>query len=369
VKVLYLSRGYSPHDHRFLSAISSKAERTFFSRLEQDLVSENRPLPDGVEEIDWTSGGRLQPQEIVRALDENIHRLNPDLVHAGPIPSVAFTAARTGYSPLISMSWGSDILIQAQSEPALSAARYALEHSALAFADCHAVKEELAALGMRLEDIVVFPWGVDLQHFSPRPDTQIRADLGWQDERVILSTRSLEPHYGAETVLDGFIQAAIQDPTLRLLQLGQGSLRERLQKKLAEAGMQARAHFAGQVGYDLLPNYYRSADLYLTASRADGSSISLLEAMASGLPALVTDIPGNREWVTEGDTGWFFPVGDAERLATGIASAFSSAGGLESMGQHARQVAETRADWQKSIETMMAGYQRVLDKEFQTNGT
>jgi glycosyltransferase involved in cell wall biosynthesis len=261
------------------------------------------------------------------------------------------------------MSWGSDILVDARSDPARSAAKFALEHSALAFADCHAVEEQLIALGMPLEDIVIFPWGVDLTQFLPRPDSKIRSDLGWENKRVILSARSLEPHYGAEIVVDGFMQAGKHDSALRLLQLGMGSLMDRLSEKLAAAGMQDRVHFAGQVAYDLLPGYYQAADLYVTASQSDGSSISLLEAMASGLPALVSDIPGNREWITEGHSGWFFPVGNAARLSEGILKAFSSSGELESLGQHARQLAETSADWRRSVDRMLAGYQRALGKE------
>jgi glycosyltransferase involved in cell wall biosynthesis len=362
VRILYLSRGYSPHDHRFLTAISTWAGSTFFSRLDQNLVYENRPLPDGVQEIDWATGGG-PPAEPIGSLQAIIHDLKPDLIHAGPIPSVAYIAAKTGFSPLVSMSWGSDILVEAQSDPARSAARFALERSALAFADCHAVEEQLAALGMPVEDIVVFPWGVDLEYFSPRPDRKLRVELGWENKRVILSTRSLEPHYGAEVVLDGFIQAAKRDSALRLLQLGQGSLYDSLQAKLDGSGMADRVHFTGQVTHDRLPDFYRAADLYVTASLADGSSISLLEAMACGLPALVSDIPGNREWVTEGETGWFFPVGSVDHLTQGIIGAFSSAEKLEAMGQHARQVAEARADWRRSIDTMLAGYQRALAKE------
>ena len=55
---------------------------------------------------------------------------------------------------------------------------------------------------------------------------------------------------------------------------------------------------------------YRAADLYLSASHSDGSSVSLMEALGCGLPVLVSDIPGNREWVTDGEQGWLFPDGD-----------------------------------------------------------
>jgi glycosyltransferase involved in cell wall biosynthesis len=362
VNVLYLSRGYSPHDHRFLSAIASAAQRTYFSRLEPDLVYESRPLPPGVEEVDWTrSIEQPAPEaEVLRSLGDLIERVKPDLVHAGPIPTVAYAAAKTGFSPLVSMSWGSDILVDAQAEPARSAARFSLGQSTLAFADCNTVREELASLGMPDERIVVFPWGVDLEHFSPQPTSPVRKRLGWEKMRVVLSTRSLEPHYGAEVVVEGFTLAARQDSSLRLIQLGQGSLQNQLEVKLADTDMKERVHFTGQVDFDRLPEYYNAADLYVTASQADGSSISLLEAMASGLPSLVSDIPGNREWVMEGETGWLFPVGNSQQLAEGLLQAFENVDQLRTMGSQARRVAEKRANWKQSVEIMLSAYERVL---------
>ena len=76
-----------------------------------------------------------------------------------------------------------------------------------------------------------------------------------------------------------------------------------MRRILEQGDVLDRVHFGGQVGYDNLPLYYGASDLYLSASHSDGSSVSLMEALASGLPVLVSDIPGNREWISEGKTG------------------------------------------------------------------
>ena len=364
MRILYLSGGYSPHDYRFLSAIAEAADRTYFGRLNTARVYESRALPQGVEEVGWGKAldqdGQLT--EAVESLKAVMDRVQPDLVHAGPIPSVAHYAAQSGFSPLISMSWGSDILVEAQTDPARSAARSTLSHSSLAFADCQIVKQELIALGMPADRIVVFPWGVELDHFSPRTGSSVRAELGWEGQDVVLSTRSLEPHYGAAVVINGFIKAAAQNLEMRLLLLGRGSLQNRLQEKLTEAGMQDRVHFAGQIEHQQLPAYYRAADLYITASQSDGSSISLLEAMACGLPTLVSDIPGNREWVGEEEIGWLFPAGDSDWLSQGLLDAFSDPDRLAGMGEKARQVTQNRADWNHSVEVMLAAYRSILSE-------
>ena len=70
------------------------------------------------------------------------------------------------------------------------------------------------------------------------------------------------------------------------------------------------------------------ADLYISPSHVDGSSVSLMEALACGLPCLVSDIPANQEWVREGENGWLFPDGDDERLAGKILAAVQAAAGI-----------------------------------------
>ena len=79
----------------------------------------------------------------------------------------------------------------------------------------------------------------------------------------------------------------------------------------------------------------------LSASRSDGSSISLLEAMACGCPRWFPDIPGNREWVTPGENGWLFPLDNAEALAAAILNAIEQRDRLAEMGCAARRTAES----------------------------
>jgi glycosyltransferase involved in cell wall biosynthesis len=103
------------------------------------------------------------------------------------------------------------------------------------------------------------------------------------------------------------------------------------------------------------------ADLYISASHVDGSSVSLMEALACGLPCLVSDIPANREWVTDGENGWLFPDGDAEALAARILQAIDRKYELYEMGLSARQLAESRADWNKNFPLLLFAYQSAIN--------
>ncbi len=69
-------------------------------------------------------------------------------------------------------------------------------------------------------------------------------------------------------------------------------------RRIAAAGLEGRVQFAGNVPEDEMVTHFQASDVYISASHSDGSSVSLLQAMACGLPVIVSDIPGNREWVS-----------------------------------------------------------------------
>ena len=368
MRVLYLSRSYTPHDHRFLAAIGAGGHQAYFLPLQgRQVATESRPLPAGVEQIRWRAGKGLRealiPPGAVMELRRVLARLQPDLVHAGPVQLGAFLAALAGARPLVTMSWGSDMLLGARRGLGRWAARWTLRRSAVFLCDCQAVARVAQGLDMPPERIRVFPWGVDLDHFQPGGGRALRQQLKWDDCFIALSTRNLEPVYGVETLVQGFVRAAQEEPSLRLLMLGQGSLASRIKTILAQQGMLERVHFAGLVGFDALPEYYRAADVYVSASHSDGSSISLLEAMASGLPAIVSDIPGNREWVSAEHNGWLFPPGDSHALARALLEARAQRQKLAAIARAARALAEQQADWRRNQGELLKAYELALALE------
>jgi glycosyltransferase involved in cell wall biosynthesis len=143
--------------------------------------------------------------------------------------------------------------------------------------------------------------------------------------------------------------------------LGSGSLESEVKQRLALAGLDERVHFPGQVEYAHLPDYYRAADLYLSASHSDGSSVSLLEAMGCGLPALVSDIPGNREWVDHGTNGWLFPDGDTRALRLALLERVEAPESLPDAGARARERVESLANWDDNFRRLLGAYSLALD--------
>ncbi len=287
----------------------------------------------------------------------------PEFVHAGPVPTSAFVTAAAEFRPLAAMSWGSDLLLDVDADASSRLrARFALERSDLLFCDCDAVRVKAQELsGFPADQIVKFPWGVDLDRF--RPDSKglpWRERPGWRDATILVATRSWEPGYGIETLLECFARATRQGLDLRLVLVGSGSLRKWVEAFVAEHGLRDRVLMPGVVDHDVLPEYFRSADFYVACTPSDGSSVSLLEALASGLPAVVADNAGNREWVTPGKNGWLARPNDPDAFTRSLADAASSPAPVRrTMAAANRALAEVYADWKKNKRLLLAAYDRI----------
>ena len=197
MRPLYFTRDYTPHDHRFLSALAGSAHSIYSLRLERSgRQLEDRPLPPQVEQVQWRGGQAplrtADAPALLADLKRVIRRVQPDVIHAGPIQSAAFLAALSGFRPLVSMSWGSDLLMDAERDWKMRyATRYTLRRSTVLVGDCDAVRKKAGEFGFPAGRVVLFPWGVDLTRFSTTSLSPLEANSR-RTRSTSLSSRVLE---------------------------------------------------------------------------------------------------------------------------------------------------------------------------------
>ena len=362
MKIIYFSPGYTTHDHRFLKAISENGHEVFFVQLEgSQRQVEDRPVPEEVQQVLWKGGrGRFRWRDLPR-LTCDLRRLTkeikPDLVHAGPVQTCAFIAILSGFRPVLTMSWGFDLMEDVHKSKWMEwVTRYTLSHSTFFTSDANVTCEKAIAYGMDREKTVVFPWGVDLERFNVSKSKRENVETF-----TLFCNRSWETRYGVDVLARAFVLATQRSENVDLILLGSGSQANRIRQILNTGGVLDRVTFGGQVSQTELPGWYGMADLYISPSYVDGSSVSLMEALACGLPCLVSDIPANKEWVRENEDGWLFPAGDAGALAEKILAAMDQREKLPQMGRASRRSAEQRADWKKNSEVLMSAYRGIME--------
>lgn len=368
MRILYFTRDFNAHDQRFTSALANTSHEVFLLRLEsQPFTLLPRQIAPGVEEVKWTGGKELftwsKTMEYVKDLKRVIHEVQPDVIHAGPVHMCAYLAALAGYKQLVTMSWASDILHEVKYNRTLArTARYALKRTSVLVGDCQAMADKAVEYYRFPQDrIVLFPWGVDLELFKPNGVPYLRSELGWKDAFVMLCLRSWEPVYGVDLVVEAFARAVREVPDMRLLLYGSGSQNELVRDMITRYDLEEKVFLGGKVSNADLPSVYRSADIYLTAAHSDGSSVSLMEALACGLPSIVSDIPGNLEWVEHDKHGWVFPDGNVGFLAAAMTAAYNQRKKLKGFSQNARQLAVVKADWKKNFQELLRAYEMAVE--------
>jgi glycosyltransferase involved in cell wall biosynthesis len=253
------------------------------------------------------------------------------------------------------MSWGFDLMQDVHKGRLWEfATRYTLKHSAFFISDAYVTREKAIAYGMDPNKTIVFPWGVDLEQFHV--ETLKRSNL---EMFTLFCNRSWEPLYGVDILTRAFVKVAQQRKDVELVLLNGGSQGNIIRGLLQKGDVLDRVTFGGQIAQANLPHWYHAADLYISASHVDGSSVSLMEALASGLPCLVSDIPANKEWIEEGVNGWLFRDGNVDDLAEKILIAIKNRKSLKNIGEAARKTAEQKADWKKNFGKLLEVYEKI----------
>jgi glycosyltransferase-like protein len=162
--------------------------------------------------------------------------------------------------------------------------------------------------------------GVDRKRFTPRPDGRerdVRQMLGLRDGPVFLSVGGVEARKNALGALKGFLEARRLHPSAQLVIAGGASLldhsacqaafRATLEASGASTGPGGSVILAGTIADDAMPALYRSADALAFPSLKEGFGLAVLEAMASGVPAIVSQIAPFTEYLNEGECLWVDP--------------------------------------------------------------
>jgi len=366
MRVLYFSDNVSDHNRRFLEKLSEAGIEIWFLDPTSEVAPESW-LPRNVYWIQ--SRQRLRrdtaPDEFAEFLPEFqdcLTTIRPDLVHSGPAHTCGYVTALSEFHPWLLTSWGSDVLSFLERGADWDGAiRAALSSADGLFFDCEAVRAKAKQLADIPDGrIVQFPWGVRKGSFAPegpRPAEFVHES----GTCVLISTRSWEPLYKIDVLLAAFRRAYTVNPSLRLLLLGNGSEAPRIRKFIGDHKLTGAIQLPGNVNSAEMPKWFRAADVYVSCAPSDGTSVSLLEAMASGLPVVVTDIPSNREWVVEGQNGWLAQDGSAEEFADPfLRAAKLSVEERMLFSRRNRSIVEERADWDRNFPKLLQMYERLV---------
>ena len=281
-----------------------------------------------------------------------LRRIRPRIVHAHYLSSYGLLAALAlrlahpiGRRPvLIQTTWGSDLLVTARrSRVHRLLGGFALRTADLMTGD----SADLEIAARRLAPGTpffrfVFGPAADLWRLSRRPD------------RVVLSTRRLDPDMRVDLAIAAFRRAKSTGPEManwRMVIAGDGTRAAELRRSAAD---DPAIEFVGQLQHPRLRDELARADIFVSVPVSDATSASLLEAMAAGVVPVVNDLPANREWV-DPSIGEIVPeTPSVEALAAGIQSAAKRRVDPERIRSIVRSVT-----WELEVDRLVNAYGRL----------
>lgn len=194
--------------------------------------------------------------------------------------------------------------------------------------------------------------GVDTELFYPDPARRSGKAI------IFLSTSRLTPRKGIHHLIEAFaiaIEKTVKPIELHLI--GEGEQRDVLEKRAKELGIAEKVRFIGRVPHDQLAAYYQRSHAFVLPSRNEGMSNSALEALASGLPLIVSGTGGMAEFVTDGANGLFVDPENAESFASALVRIAENPEEAAAFGIESRARAEKRS-WRAVAEN----FRKILEK-------
>jgi glycosyltransferase involved in cell wall biosynthesis len=218
----------------------------------------------------------------------------------------------------------------------------------------------------------IIPNGVDLQRYRPAFNEEerkaLRASFGLVGEgsKMITTVGAIHPRKGSDLLLESWVRLAKQFPGAHLFMVGLrkdlqypklGDFRSRLGELLAVSGAADRVHFTGVVRN--IEVYLRASDVFVFPSMREGMPNAVLEAMATGIPVILTPFQGLSKDLGQPDREFLLVNRDPETLASAVANVLSGNGVGRRLGERARRWATETMDLEKSLDRYAALYREL----------
>ena len=208
--------------------------------------------------------------------------------------------------------------------------------------------------------VVVIPNGVFVDKFKPRKKSYARKKTGMNGNPIILYIGRLVPKKGLDTLITAMKRIVGKYPNAKLYIAGKGKLLPFLKTMSSIFGIEKNVEFLGFVEENILPYIYNSADIFVLPSiTGEAFGIVLIEAMASGLPIVASNVGGIAEVLENGKYGLMVKPGNSKELAKAIISVIENNELWNEIAKKGRNITEEKYAWEKVTNDIIRIYKSV----------
>lgn len=230
----------------------------------------------------------------IRQLRKLMLDFNPSIVHVHQANSFGYISALANKRrfPMVLTTWGDDVLIL----PKINFIYKKLVTTSLKYADAITADAEIMKTAIHSfygnVPVEIANFGIDILNIEIP-----------QKDNVIYSNRLHDDLYNIDLIISGTKKFLHENPDWKLIIAAVGKNTEKLKQLVKELKLQEQVEFVGFLDKEQNLNNYLRSKIYISIPNTDGTSISLLEAMAYGCLPVLSDLPANREWVKDAENG------------------------------------------------------------------
>lgn len=315
--------------------------------------------------------GVIQPwleAQAARAAVAAIHARKPvDLVNGRfvfPDGVAAASMARSLHVPLILTALGTDINVYAQQRFKRGQTRRALLQAAHVTAVSPALADQIRDMGVQPQHLSAAVNGIDIDRFCPQGESVLRQRCHLAaDRKVLVSLARLSSEKGLNVLLDAIsLLKQRGDCDFTTVLIGDGPERAALEQQSRASGIADVVHFAGEIDHASVPGWLRGADAFCLPSFREGTPNVVIEALASGVPVVSTDV-GGTPLLLNPDNGRLVPPHQAAPLAEAISEVVHGHWSVEKI-----RASVSHMSWRSEAQRMMNIIETILSQPARAAG-
>jgi glycosyltransferase involved in cell wall biosynthesis len=317
VKICFLAAADSIHSYRWVRAFREAGHQILWLSLTESIFE---PIV-GVRFVRLHAGWKnCALPALIPRVRHLLRDFAPDLLHVHYLGSYGLLGQFAGARLIVATPWGSDVIEGKKRWWQRLLVQRILRKARGITCDAQHMRAEVAALGIPARKVLIINFGIDTGRFVPcARQADLLAAYGAGDRPTVISLRNFEPVYDLATLIRAVPAILAGQPRTRILLVGRGSLKDELAALVAELGVEEAVVFTGFVENSRMPQLVGSMDVYVSTSLSDaGIAASTAEAMACGVPVVVSNTGENDRWIADGVNGLLVEARQPEALAKAV---------------------------------------------------
>ncbi|MBU3175000.1 glycosyltransferase [Clostridium estertheticum] len=355
VKICFLADAQSIHTRKWAQYFSGiYNEIHIISMRKTDYVYESNVYVHVLRSI---SKNKLSYFLLIKDIRNLVKEINPDILHSHYATSYGLYGRMCNFHPFIISVWGSDVYEFPKGNIAKELLlKYILKGADQVCSTSYNMAEETRKYYNK--DIIITPFGVDIEKFKCYTPILSSSNI------TIGVIKGLEKIYGIEYLIEGFSKVIHEykgSKELKLLIVGDGTQRIKLESLVNELGINSNVTFTGKIDNDKVPEYINMMDIVCLPSLSESFGVSAVEACACGRPILATNVGGLKEIIFENYNGFIIKQKSSEDIKLKIIKIIGNEVQMMKFSKNARKLVLEKYSWINNAKIMDNLYKKLVN--------